>query len=72
MRWIGICERAFDLMCQRAVRRELSPGEPLARRETIQHWVAESRRAEIDAARAGWCCRRPQALEEKRGRVRRA
>ena len=50
MRWIGICERAFDLMCTRAVQRELSPGEPLARRETIQHWVAESR-AEIDSAR---------------------
>jgi acyl-CoA dehydrogenase len=50
MRWIGICERAFDLMCTRAVTRELSPGEPLARRDTIQHWVAESR-AEIDAAR---------------------
>ena len=50
MRWIGICERAFDLMCRRAVTRELSPGEPLSRRETIQHWVAESR-AEIDAAR---------------------
>ncbi len=50
MRWIGICERAFDLMCTRAVTRELSPGEPLSRRETIQHWVAESR-AEIDSAR---------------------
>jgi acyl-CoA dehydrogenase len=50
MRWIGICERAFDLMCTRAVTRELSPGEPLATRETIQHWVAESR-AEIDSAR---------------------
>jgi acyl-CoA dehydrogenase len=50
MRWIGICERAFDLMCARAVRRELSPGETLARKDTVQHWVAESR-AEIDAAR---------------------
>jgi alkylation response protein AidB-like acyl-CoA dehydrogenase len=50
MRWIGICERAFDLMCRRAVTRELSPGEPLARKDTIQHWVAESR-AEIDSAR---------------------
>jgi acyl-CoA dehydrogenase len=50
MRWIGICERAMDLMCQRAVTRELAPGEPLARKETVQHWVAESR-AEIDAAR---------------------
>ena len=26
MRWIGICERAFDLMCSYAARRELSPG----------------------------------------------
>ena len=25
MRWIGICERAFDLMCTRAAERELSP-----------------------------------------------
>lgn len=50
MRWIGISERAFDLMCHRAVSRELAPGEPLARKEVIQHWVAESR-AEIDAAR---------------------
>lgn len=50
MRWIGICERAFDLMCRRAVSRHLSPGEPLAERQAVQHWIAESR-AEIDAAR---------------------
>lgn len=50
MRWIGICERALDLLCTQAVRRELSPGEPLARKDAVQHWVAESR-AEIDAAR---------------------
>ncbi len=50
MRWIGICERAFDLMCERAVTRELAPGEPLGRKEAIQHMVARSR-AEIDAAR---------------------
>ena len=50
MRWIGICERAFDLMCRRAVARELAPGEPLASRQLVQAWVAESR-AEIDAAR---------------------
>ena len=50
MRWIGICERAFDLMCTRAVQRELSPGETLGRRDTVQHWVAECR-ADIDAAR---------------------
>jgi alkylation response protein AidB-like acyl-CoA dehydrogenase len=50
MRWIGICERAFDLMCRRAASRELSPGEPLGRQQAVQHWIAESR-AEIDAAR---------------------
>lgn len=50
MRWIGICERAFDLMCRYANRRELGPGRPLAGQQTIQNWVAESR-AEINAAR---------------------
>ncbi len=50
MRWIGICERAFDLMCQQAVRREVAPGHPLAEQQTVQNWVAESR-AEINAAR---------------------
>jgi alkylation response protein AidB-like acyl-CoA dehydrogenase len=50
MRWIGICERAFDLMCKRAASRELSPGTLLADKQTIQHWIAESR-AEINAAR---------------------
>ncbi len=50
MRWIGICERSFDLMCRRAASRELSPGEPLAQRQTVQNWIAESR-AEIDASR---------------------
>ena len=50
MRWIGICERAFDLMCAHAVRREVAPGHALAEQQTIQNWVAESR-AEINAAR---------------------
>jgi len=50
MRWIGISERAFALMCQRAVSRELAPGEPLGQQQAVQHWIAESR-AEIDAAR---------------------
>ena len=50
MRWIGICERAFEMMCERAATRELSPGQPLATKQTIQNWVAESR-ARIDAAR---------------------
>ncbi len=50
MRWIGICERSFDLMCRRAVSREIAHGEMLASRQLVQAWVAESR-AEIDAAR---------------------
>jgi len=50
MRWIGICERVFDLMCRRAISRELDPGKPLAEKQTIQHWIAESR-AEIKASR---------------------
>ncbi|HEX6044920.1 MAG TPA: acyl-CoA dehydrogenase family protein [Pyrinomonadaceae bacterium] len=50
MRWIGICERAFDLMCSYAARRELSPGKLLASRQNVQEWIAESR-AEIKAAR---------------------
>lgn len=50
MRWIGIAERSFDLMCTRAATRELSPGKPLGTKQMIQDFVAETR-AEIDAAR---------------------
>lgn len=50
MRWMGVCERAFDLMCQRAVTRNISPDKPLASKQFVQGWIAESR-AEINAAR---------------------
>jgi alkylation response protein AidB-like acyl-CoA dehydrogenase len=50
MRWIGICERAFELMCKQAATREIAPGKPLATRQIVQSWIAESR-AEIQAAR---------------------
>jgi len=50
MRWVGISERCFELMCSRAAARDVAPGEKLASRQTIQNWIAESR-AEIDAAR---------------------
>jgi alkylation response protein AidB-like acyl-CoA dehydrogenase len=50
MRWIGICERAFEMMCEYAARRELSPGVLLGSRQSVQAWIAESR-AEISAAR---------------------
>jgi acyl-CoA dehydrogenase len=50
MRWIGLAERALHELCSRAASRELAPGRPLASRQAVQHWIAESR-AEIDAAR---------------------
>lgn len=50
MRWLGICERSLDLMCEYAVNRELAPGRPLADQQVVQHWIADSR-TEIDAAR---------------------
>ena len=50
MRWIGICERAFDLMCKYAVSRDIGNGVKLGHKQTIQNWIAESR-AEINASR---------------------
>lgn len=50
MRWIGVCERAFDLMCRYVSQRELAPNEMLASKQAIQFWIAESR-IEIHASR---------------------
>jgi acyl-CoA dehydrogenase len=50
MRWIGICERAFELMCQRAASRDIADGKALGGKQIVQAWIAESR-AEINAAR---------------------
>ena len=51
MRWLGICQRAFDLMCKRANERVISPdGKTLGQQQTIQNWIAESA-AELQAAR---------------------
>lgn len=50
MRFIGMAERSFDMLCRRAATRELSPGTPLASKQTIQNWIAEAR-AEINASR---------------------
>ena len=50
MRWIGICERALDILCRHAATRELAPGKPLGTKQIVQQWIAESR-AEIHAAR---------------------
>jgi alkylation response protein AidB-like acyl-CoA dehydrogenase len=49
MRWLGQMQRAFDLMCSYSLQRKTF-GEPLAGRQTIQNWIAESA-AEIQACR---------------------
>ena len=50
MRWIGICERVFGMMCSYAAGRDMGDGQKLGDKQVIQHWIAESR-ADIDAAR---------------------
>jgi len=51
MRWLGICHRAFDLMCARASKRVISyDNKTLASKQIIQSWIAECA-AEIQAAR---------------------
>ena len=49
MRWLGQMQRAFELMCSYALERETF-GEPLARKQTVQNWIADSY-AEIQACR---------------------
>lgn len=49
MRWLGVANRCFEMMCRRAVRR-FSAGSALADKQTIQNWIADSA-AEIQAAR---------------------
>jgi acyl-CoA dehydrogenase len=51
MRWLGICERAMELMLRRATTREISPdGKLLADSDIVKEWIADSA-AEIRAAR---------------------
>nr|NJM03297.1 acyl-CoA dehydrogenase [Desulfobacula sp.] len=50
MRWIGVCNRAFDLMCRRAATRTIAPGKKLASKQIVQAWIAECA-ADIQAAR---------------------
>jgi acyl-CoA dehydrogenase len=49
MRWLGQSQRAFDMLCERAVSRKTF-GSALAEKQMIQDWVAESV-AEMQAAR---------------------
>ncbi|MDE3024477.1 MAG: acyl-CoA dehydrogenase family protein [Acidobacteriota bacterium] len=49
MRWLGQMQRAFELMCAYSLERSAFGG-PLADKQTIQNWIAESA-AEIQACR---------------------
>jgi acyl-CoA dehydrogenase len=49
MRWLGQMQRAFELMCTRALEREAFGG-PLAEKQTVQNWIADCA-AEIQACR---------------------
>ena len=49
MRWLGQSQRAFDMLCERAVSR-YAHGSLLAEKQTVQNWVADSV-AEMSAAR---------------------
>jgi alkylation response protein AidB-like acyl-CoA dehydrogenase len=50
MRWLGQMQRAFELMCEYALTREVY-GSTLSEKQTVQNWVADSY-VEIQAARA--------------------
>ena len=49
MRWLGQAQRAFDMLCERSLQREAF-GSPLAQKQTVQNWIADSA-AEMQAAR---------------------
>src|SRR3954462_12333534 len=49
MRWLGVCNRAFDMLCEYALTRE-AHGSRLADKQTIQNWIADSA-AQMQAAR---------------------
>ena len=69
MRWIGICERALDLMCKRVSSRELNPDKFLSEKQTVQNWIAESA-SEIYGARLMVmdCAKKVQKLQTKGAR----
>src|ERR1700731_3943879 len=49
MRWIGVAQRAFDMLCERSLYR-YAHGSTLSKHQTIQNWIADSD-AEMQAAR---------------------
>jgi acyl-CoA dehydrogenase len=67
MRWLGQMQRAFELMCTRALEREAFGG-PLAEKQTVQNWIADSA-AEIQACRLPTLDAAHKIDEEKDARV---
>jgi acyl-CoA dehydrogenase len=57
MRLVGMAERAFDLMCTRALSRSTF-GKPIAEQGVVQDWIAESRvrieQARLLVLKAAW------------------
>jgi acyl-CoA dehydrogenase len=57
MRLIGMAERAFDVMCRRALTRTAF-GKPLAEQGVVQDWIAEARirieEARLMVLKAAW------------------
>jgi acyl-CoA dehydrogenase len=49
MRWVGVAQRAFDMLCEYALTRE-AHGSTLSEKQTVQNWIAESA-AQMQAAR---------------------
>src|SRR4051794_40363178 len=49
MRWLGVSQRAFDMLCERALSR-YAFGSQLSEKQTIQNWIADSA-AQMQAAR---------------------
>jgi acyl-CoA dehydrogenase len=49
MRWLGVAQRAFDMLCERATYR-VSHGSTLGEKQTVQNFIADSA-AEMQAAR---------------------
>jgi alkylation response protein AidB-like acyl-CoA dehydrogenase len=50
MRWLGQMQRAFEMMCEYSLRREVY-GSTLSEKQTVQNWIADSY-VEIQASRA--------------------
>jgi acyl-CoA dehydrogenase len=49
MRWLGVAQRAFDMLCERATYR-VADGKTLGEHQTVQNWIADSA-AQMQAAR---------------------